>query len=69
MSPRSLPSPGAAAAQSFPAADGIRVDNYPLKAGADAAQLGAAVARAAAGDALILWLRPEDLRQLPAVAA
>jgi Cytochrome c len=59
---------GAAAAQSFPAADGIRVDNYPLKAGSNAAQLAAALAHAAAGDALILWLRPEDLRQLPAVA-
>jgi hypothetical protein len=59
---------GAAAAQSFPAAEGMRVDNYPLKVGADAAQLAAAVAHAAAGDALILWLRPEDLRQLPAVA-
>ena len=59
---------GAAAAQSFPAADGIRVDNYPLKVGADAAQLAAAVAHASTGDALILWLRPEDLRQLPAVA-
>ena len=59
---------GAAAAQSFPAADGIRVDNYPLKVGADAGQLAAAVAHASTGDALILWLRPEDLRQLPAVA-
>src|ERR1700722_16558510 len=28
---------GAAAAQSFPAADGMRLDNYPLKTGADAA--------------------------------
>jgi hypothetical protein len=60
---------GAAAAQSLPAADGIRVDNYPLKPGADGEQLAAAVAYAAAGDALILWLRPEDLRRLPAVAS
>jgi hypothetical protein len=60
---------GAAAAQSLPAADGIRVDNYPLKPGADREQLAAAVAYAAAGDALILWLRPEDLRRLPAVAS
>jgi hypothetical protein len=60
---------GAAAAQSFPAADGMRVDNYPLKIGADAAQLAAALAHATAGDALILWLRPEDLRQLPAAAS
>ena len=60
---------GAAAAQTFPAAEGIRVDNYPLKVGADAAQLAAALAHAGAGDALILWLRPEDLRQLPAAAS
>jgi hypothetical protein len=60
---------GAAAAQSFPAADGIRVHNYPLKPGGDAAQLAAAVAHAVAGDALILWLRPEDLRQLPTAAS
>jgi hypothetical protein len=60
---------GAAAAQSFPAAGGIRVDNYPLKVGADAAQLAAALAHATAGDALILWLRPEELRQLPAAAS
>jgi hypothetical protein len=60
---------GAAAAQSFPAADGIRVHNYPLKPGADAAQLAAAVAHAVAGDALILWLRPGDLRQLPTAAS
>jgi hypothetical protein len=60
---------GAAAAQSFPAADGVRVHNYPLKPGADAAQLAAAVAHAVAGDALILWLRPEDLRQLPTAAS
>jgi hypothetical protein len=60
---------GAAAAQSFPAAAGIRVDNHPLKPGSDAAQLAAAVAHAAAGDALVLWLRPEDLRQLPAAAS
>jgi len=60
---------GAAAAQSFPTAGGIRVDNFPLKPSADAAQLAAAVAHATAGDALILWLRPEDLRQLPAAAS
>jgi hypothetical protein len=60
---------GAAAAQSL-AGDvhAMQVDNYPLKAGADAAQLATAVSHAAAGDALILWLRPEDLRQLPAAA-
>jgi hypothetical protein len=60
---------GAAAAQSFPAGEGIKVDNYPLKPGADAVQLAAAVAHAGAEDALILWLRPGDLRQLPAAAA
>ena len=60
---------GAAAAKSFPAADGMRVDDYPLKTGADSAQLAAAVAHAGAGDALILWLRPEDLRQLPVAAS
>jgi hypothetical protein len=60
---------GAAAAQSFPAADGIKVDNYPLKPGADAAKIAAAAAHAGAGDALILWLRPEDLRQLPVAAS
>ena len=60
---------GADAARSFHAAHGIRVDNYPLNPGADSAQLAAAVAHAAAGDALILWLRPENLRQLPVAAS
>jgi hypothetical protein len=60
---------GAAAAKSLPVAGGIRVDNYPLKADANAAELAAAVAHAAAGDALILWLRPADLRQLPVAAS
>jgi hypothetical protein len=60
---------GAAAAKSLPVAGGIQVDNYPLKAGSDAAQLAVAVAHAAAGDALILWLRPADLRQLPIAAS
>ena len=57
---------GAAAAQSL-AGDvhAMRVDNYPLKPAADAAQLAAAVEHAAPGDALLLWLRPEDLRDLP----
>jgi hypothetical protein len=59
---------GAAAAQSFAAAGGMRVENYPLKPGAGAAQLAAAVAHATVGDALILWLRPEDLVQLPSAA-
>jgi hypothetical protein len=44
----------------------ITVDNEALTAGADATQLAAAVAHAAAGDALILWLRAEDMRRLPA---
>jgi len=60
---------GAAAAKSFKAGEGIRIDNYPLPAGADAAELAAAAAHAAAGDALILWLRPEDLRKLPVAAS
>jgi hypothetical protein len=57
---------GAAAAQSV-AGDvhAMQVDNYPLKVGADAAQLAAAVGHGAAGDALLLWLRPGDLRDLP----
>jgi hypothetical protein len=56
---------GAGAAHSLRAADGIRVDNYPLRPGDGAAQLAAAVEHAARGDALLLWLRPEDLRLLP----
>jgi Cytochrome c len=61
---------GAAAAKSFAAADrSLRVDNYALAPGADTAHLAAAVAHAEAGDALILWLRPEDLRRLPATAS
>jgi hypothetical protein len=57
---------GADAAQALAtAAHTMRVDNYPLSAGADAAQLSAAVAHAAPADALVLWLRPEDLRQMP----
>jgi hypothetical protein len=61
---------GAAAAHSLAAASlaaaGLRVDNYALKHGAGPAQLAAAVAHATSGDALILWLRPDDLRRLPA---
>lgn len=61
---------GAAAAQSL-AADvrAMQIDNYPLKSNADAAQLAAAVEHAAPGDALLLWLRPEDLRRLPPAAS
>ena len=57
---------GAAAAQSL-AGDvhAMRVDNYPLSGATDAAKLAAAVEHAAPGDALLLWLRPEDLRLLP----
>jgi Cytochrome c len=46
----------------------ISVDNEVLTADADATQLAAAVGHAAAGEALILWLRAEDLRRLPAAA-
>jgi Cytochrome c len=63
---------GAAAAKSLAtsiAPHSMRVDNYPLNAPADAAQLAAAVAHADPGDALILWLRPEDLRRLPVSAS
>jgi len=59
----------AAKALATAAARTMRVDNYPLTARADAAQLAAAVARAEPGDALILWLRPEDLRRLPATGS
>lgn len=61
---------GAAAAQSL-AGDvhAMQVDNYPLKPGADAVQLAAALEHAAPGDALVLWLRPEDLRHLPVAAS
>jgi hypothetical protein len=58
-----------AAADSLAAAQAMRVDNYPLAAGAGASQLAAAVAHADSGDALVLWLRPEDLRQLPAAGS
>ncbi|MHB8726457.1 MAG: c-type cytochrome [Casimicrobiaceae bacterium] len=62
---------GAAAATALASAapHSMQIDNDPLGNGADAAQLAAAVTRAAAGDALILWLRPEDLRRLPATAS
>jgi hypothetical protein len=62
---------GAAAAKAFAnAADhSMRVDNYALAPGADTARLAAAVAHAAPADALIMWLRPADLRRLPAAAS
>jgi hypothetical protein len=57
---------GAAAAQSLAGeVHAMQLDNYPLSGAADAAQLAAAVDHAAPGDALLLWLRPEDLRHLP----
>ncbi len=60
---------GAAAAKSLALPAATRVENYPLERGAGKTQLAAAIAHAAAGDALILWLRPEDLRQLPATGS
>jgi hypothetical protein len=57
---------GAAAARALSATASLRVDNYALERGAGTAQLAAAVAHASSGDALILWLRPDDLRRLPA---
>jgi hypothetical protein len=62
---------GAAAAQSFAraVAHSTKVENFPLGASASAAQFAAAVARGAPGDALILWLRPEDLGRLPAAGS
>jgi hypothetical protein len=60
---------GAAAAKSLTVPAGIQVDNVALERSAGTAQLAAAVARAASGDALILWLRPEDLRRLPATGS
>jgi hypothetical protein len=63
---------GAAAAEALAksiAPHSIHTDNYPLAAGANGAQLAAAVAHANSGDALVLWLRPEDLRNLPPAAS
>jgi hypothetical protein len=60
---------GAAAAKSLTVPATARVENYPLERSAGKAQIAAAAAHAAAGDALILWLRPDDLRQLPATGS
>ncbi len=60
--------PAAKALAASMAQRSISVDNEVLTADADATQLAAAVGHAAAGDALILWLRAEDLRRLPAAA-
>jgi hypothetical protein len=57
---------GAAAAQALAATTGLRVDNYALERGAGTAQLAAAIAHASSADTLVLWLRPADLRRLPA---
>jgi hypothetical protein len=46
-------------------ASGTVVENHPLRAQASAQELAAAVHGLGAADALVLWLRPPDLRLLP----
>jgi hypothetical protein len=50
-------------------AAGIAVVNRNLRSGATKAELAAAVAEAGRGDALVLWLRPEDVAALDATPA
>jgi len=59
---------GAAAAQSLHdalAASGIATMNRPVKPRADGDKLAAETETAGTKDALVLWLRPDDLRNLP----
>jgi hypothetical protein len=47
---------------------GMTATNRPIRAGEAKKDLDAAVKETGAGDALVLWLRPEDLKALPAAA-
>jgi hypothetical protein len=51
------------------AGTGIPVETRAVRAGEPPQAVAAAVAGAAAGDALVLWLRPGDLRALPGAPA
>lgn len=48
------------------ASRGLQTSQLPLKPNASASDLADAVRHAGDGDALVLWLRPDDLRSLPA---
>lgn len=59
---------GAAAARALGAAvapGGLEVVARPLRTGAGRAALAEALAHTGAGDAVVLWLRPDDLAALP----
>ena len=63
---------GAAAAQALAAAllpQGATVTMHELKSSHPARELSALARDAASADALVLWLRPEDLKALPAGVA
>jgi hypothetical protein len=63
---------GAAAAQALAAAlagQGATVTMHELKSRQPARELSAAAREASGADALVLWLRPEDLKVLPAGVA
>jgi len=50
------------------AASGLATVDRSLSTGAAANEIGAAIRTAASNDALVLWLRPDDLRELPSEA-
>jgi hypothetical protein len=60
--------PAAQALRAAAAAAGLTVEDRVIKAGATESDLAAGLNGAAAGDALMLWLRPDDLARLPAAA-
>jgi len=57
---------GAAAAQALAAAVGNTVTMHELRSKQPARELAAVAREAAGADALVLWLRPDDLKALPA---
>jgi hypothetical protein len=58
-------SAGAAALQQASATSGLQWREHPLKAGAPASELAQALNEADSQDAIVLWLRPRDLKALP----
>jgi hypothetical protein len=59
---------GARALQDAPAAKGLELALRPLGPGPAREALAAALEGVGAGDAVLLWLRPEELKALPASA-
>ena len=56
---------GAAALQQASAASGLQWREHPLQPNAPASELVQSLNEAEPGDAIVLWLRPHDLKELP----